>query len=110
VHEGKPDEGRPVLDVSEEGHEAEVHVELLVAVEESEAGIVCLEIDFDFLIAIHHDYIFEYARGGLAGVAREFEGVAMKMNGMDVVTGVVHADAVTLAFCQVKGGLGHHLS
>ena len=52
---------RSTFDVSEESHEAEVHVELLVAVEEREAGIVCLEIDFDFLIAIDHDNIFEYA-------------------------------------------------
>src|SRR6202158_5521467 len=122
VHEGKPDAGKtglrqaqsctkegPALNVGEEGHKAEVHVELLVAVEEREAGIVCLEIDFDFLIAVHHDYIFEYARGGLRGVAREFEGVAMEMDGVNVVTGVAHADAVTLAFFQVKGWLAHHL-
>ncbi len=57
---GSPD-GLTALCVGEEGHEAEVHVELLVAMEESQAGIVGLEIDFYFLVAADHYYIFYYS-------------------------------------------------
>jgi len=40
-----------VLNVIKQGHEAEVHVELLVAVEEGEAGIIGDEIYCGLLIA-----------------------------------------------------------
>ncbi len=50
-------------DVVEQGHEAEVHVELLVAVEEGEAGIVGDEVDLDFLVAADHDDVFDDAGG-----------------------------------------------
>ena len=39
------------LEVIEEGHETEIHVELLVAVEEREAWIVGDKVYFGFLIA-----------------------------------------------------------
>src|SRR5271165_1418392 len=55
------------LAVVEKGHEAKVHVKLLMAMEQGEAGIVGEEIDFGFLIAAQHDDIFENASGGFVG-------------------------------------------
>ena len=46
------------LGVGEEGHEAEVHVELLVAMEESQAGVVGEEVDVDLLVSADHHHIF----------------------------------------------------
>ena len=43
-----------LLDVIKKSHEAEIHVELLVAVEEREARIVGDEVHFRFLIATEH--------------------------------------------------------
>ena len=90
------------LGVGEQGHEAKVHVELLVAVEEGEAAIVGEEFDFSFLVAAEHDDIFEDAGGGDTGDADEFKTVAMKMDGMDVVALVAEAEAVTLAFFEME--------
>jgi hypothetical protein len=49
------------LGVGKKGHEAEVHVELLVAVEESQTGVLGEEVDLDFLVSAHHHYIFMYS-------------------------------------------------
>jgi hypothetical protein len=49
------------LVVGEKGHEAEVHVELLVAVEESQTRVLGEEVDLDFLVSAHHHYIFMYS-------------------------------------------------
>lgn len=87
-----------MLDIVEEAHEAEVHVELLMAVEEGEAGIVGDEIDFGLLVAAEHDDIFADAGGGDAGDLCEFEGVAMEMDGVNVVALVAEAEAVAAAF------------
>ena len=96
-------------DVVEQGHETEVHVELLVTVEESQAGVVGDEVDLHLLIAADHDDVFDDAGGGLAGDACELEAVAMKMDGVDVVAGVAHAQAVAMALMQVEGCGRHHL-
>jgi hypothetical protein len=50
----------PPLNISEQGHEAEVHMQLLVAVKQGEAGIVRNEIDLGFLVSSHHHDIFDY--------------------------------------------------
>ena len=42
------------LRVVEQGHEAEVHVQLLVAVKQGHAGIVGHEVDFGFLVSAEH--------------------------------------------------------
>ncbi len=63
---GLRNKGQGDLAVVEESHEAKVHVKLLVAMEESEAGVVGDEIDFGFLVATEHDDIFENASGGFA--------------------------------------------
>ena len=46
-------------DVIEQGHEPEIHMKLLVAMEQRQARIVSDEIDFRFLIAPQHDDVFE---------------------------------------------------
>jgi hypothetical protein len=46
--------------IVEKRHEAEIHVKLLVAMEEGEARIVGREIDFDFLIAVQHHHVLQY--------------------------------------------------
>lgn len=46
------------LHVVEEGHETEIHVELLVAMEEGEAGVVGDEGNFGFLVAVEHKDVF----------------------------------------------------
>jgi hypothetical protein len=52
------------LNVGEHGHEAEVHMQLLVAVKQGEAGIVGNEIDLGFLVSAYHHHIFDHAGGG----------------------------------------------
>ena len=91
------------LNVVEQGHEAEVHVQLLVAVEEGEAGVVGDEVDLDLLVAADHHNVLHDAGGRLAGDRCELEAVAMQVNGVDIVAGVAHAQAVALALLQVEG-------
>lgn len=95
-------------DVIEQRHEAEVHVQLLVAVEEGCARIVGDEVDFDFLVAADHDDVFHQAGGGQSGVARDFKSVPVQVDGVDVVAGVAQAQAIALAFFQVMGCGRHH--
>jgi len=85
------------LHIIEKRHEAEIHVELLMAVEEGEAGIVGDECNFGLLVAVEHKNIFEDTGGGFAGDADEFEAVAMQMDGMNVVAGIAESEAVALA-------------
>src|ERR1700751_70262 len=47
------------LHVVEQRHEAEVHVELLVAMEKRQTGIVRNKVDLCFLISAEHDHVFE---------------------------------------------------
>ena len=49
------------LDVIEQGHEAEVHVQLLVAVEQSEAGVIRNEVNLRLLVATNHHHIFDHS-------------------------------------------------
>jgi len=86
------------LRIVEEAHETEVHVELLVAMEKREAGIVGDEINFELLVAAEHDNVFADARGRSAGDLRELEGVAVEMDRVDVVALVEEAEAVAAAF------------
>jgi hypothetical protein len=77
-----------LLDVVEQGHEAEIHVELLVAVKQREAGIVGDEVEFDFLVSAQHHHVFHHARCRQSGQAGRFEAVTMEVNGMNVIAGV----------------------
>ena len=51
----------PSRNVVKQRHEAEVHMELLMAMEQSESRIVCDEIDLCFLVAADHDDILHQA-------------------------------------------------
>src|SRR6516225_7542442 len=95
------------LKVVEQRHKAEVHVQLLMAVEESEAGVVGYEGDFDLLIATQHDDIFEDSGGRLTCELVQFEAVAVKVDGMNVVASIAHANAIALALLQVKRRWSH---
>ena len=48
-----------MLRIIEQRHEPEIHVQLLMAVEECEAGVVGDEIDVGFLVTAEHDDVFE---------------------------------------------------
>src|ERR1035441_9977771 len=50
--------GIHLLNVIEQGHKPEVHVQLLVAVKQSEPWICVDKIDLDFLVPAHHHNIF----------------------------------------------------
>ena len=76
---------RQSLEIVKQCHEAEVHVELLVTMEQSKAGIVSDEIDFYFLVAPDHDDILQNSSGRPPRKAREFKTVPVQMNRMDVV-------------------------
>src|SRR5579862_2801957 len=99
-----PSARRPSLNVVEEGHEAEIHVELLVAMEEREAGIIGDEINGGFLVAIEHEDVFANTSRRLASDGGDFECVAMQVNRVDIVTRIAHADAIALPFLQMKRG------
>ena len=47
-----------LLDIIEQRHEAEVHVKLLMAVEQGQTRIVSNEIHFCFLVASQHENVF----------------------------------------------------
>ena len=69
-----------------------------MAVKQREAGIVRDKIHFNFLIPADHDHIFHHARSANSGKLGQFEAVAMKVNRMNIVAGIAHAQAVALAF------------
>src|SRR5579872_4318614 len=85
------------LHVIEQGHEAEIHVQLLMTVEQGFARIVGHEIDFYLLIAAEHDDILDDTRRRLAREAGQLETVAVQMNGMYVVAGVAHLQPIASA-------------
>src|SRR5689334_6163613 len=89
-------------DVIEQGHETKVHVKLLVTVKQREARIVCREVYFDLLISPDHNHIFHHARTRLPGELGEFKTVSVKMDRVNVVAGIAHSQAMTLAFAQME--------
>jgi len=93
---GHPQRSAP-LHVVEEGHEAEIHMELLVAMEKREAGIVGDEIDFGLLIATEHDDVLFDASCGDTRDLCKFEAVAVEVDGVDVVALIAETDAVAAA-------------
>ncbi len=93
--------GEPRLYVVEQSHESEVHVQLLVTVKERKARIGGDKVDFNLLVTSDHDYILHHARGGPSGNAGDFKTMPVKMDGMNIVAGIAHADAIALALMQV---------
>src|SRR6266853_276793 len=88
-------------DVVEQRHEAEIHVQLLVTMEQREDGIVGDKVDFDFLVASDHDDVFHHTGTRPPRKLGEFKTVPVKMDGMYIVAGVAHANAVALALPQM---------
>jgi hypothetical protein len=85
-------------DVVKQCHEAIIHVELLMAMEQGQPRIVGYEVDFRLLIPAKHDHIFHDAAGSFSGKTRQLEEVPMKVDRMYVVTRIAHANAISLAF------------
>ena len=90
------------LRVVEERHETEVHVQLLVAMEESEAGVVGNEIDFRLLVAAQHDHVLNDAGSFRSRKISKLKAMTMEMDGMNVVTGVAHPNAIALALLKME--------
>lgn len=78
-----------------------------MTMKEGHARIVGDEVDFHVLIATEHDNVFENSGAGFAENPGEFEAVPVKMDGMNIVAGIAHVQAVALAFFQVKDGGNH---
>jgi len=72
-------------------------VELLMAMEESQAWIIGNKINLHLLIAAQHHYVLQNPGGVSARQICKFEAVAMKVDRMDVVTGVAHLKAIAFA-------------
>src|SRR5215472_9164348 len=89
---------RLISRVIKQRHETKVHVQLLMAMEESKARIVSYEIDFMLLIATQHYDVLDDSRRFCTGEIGELEAVAMKMDRMNVVARVAHPNPVTFAF------------
>ena len=76
-------------------------MQLLVAVKERKAGIIRDKVDIDMLVTADHNDILHHARGRLSRNAGDFKTVPVKMDGMNIVAGIAHADAIALALMQV---------
>src|SRR5713101_4783992 len=72
-----------------------------MTVEQGQAGIVSCKIHFDFLISSDHNDILHHACGRYPRELGEFETVPVKMDRVNVVTGIVHPQAVTLALSKM---------
>ena len=84
--------------VVEQKHEAKIHVQLLMAMEQRQSRMIGNEIKFHFLKAADHDHILNDAGCRLASYAHELEAVAVQMQGMDVVAGVTEFKTVAASF------------
>jgi len=70
--------------------------------EEGKPGIVGDELDFSLLVATEHKNVLPDARSGSSCDVGQFKAMAMQMDGMNIVAGVVPADAVTPAFFEME--------
>src|SRR6266487_3603267 len=85
------------LYIVEERHETVVHVQLLVTVEEGQPRIISNKVYLGFLVSAQHQNIFQDSSCRLPGQARQVKTMAMEMDGMDIVTGIAHTNAIALA-------------
>src|SRR3974390_1267519 len=83
--------------IAEERHEPEIHVQLLVAMEERLARIVGDEIEFNFLKAAQHHHVLDDASGWLAAEPDQFETVPVQVQRMNVITGIAEFEPVAVA-------------
>src|SRR5215469_2404041 len=92
----------PRSHVVEQGHKPEVHVQLLMAVKQSHAWIVGYKVHLGFLVAAQHDNIFEHTGGRFSRQPRQLKAVSVKMDGVNIVTGISHSNPISLALLNVK--------
>src|ERR1700693_1283339 len=90
------------LRVVEKRHESKVHVQLLMAVKQGPAGVVGNEVDLDFLIPAEHRDILHDAGGDFPRDPDQLAAVAMQVDGVNVVAGIAHPQAVAPALVQAK--------
>jgi hypothetical protein len=83
-------------DVPKQGHESEVHMGLIVAVEQRCARIVRNEIGFGRTITWHNHNIFFQTCKQLGIDARDFEGVPVQVKRVIVSTPIDHLQPVFL--------------
>src|ERR1700722_19929371 len=91
-----------LLGVIEQSHEAKVHVQLLMTMEKRESRIIGDKVYFILLIATEHYNVFHYASGRRPGEVSHLEGVTMKMDGVNIIAGVAHAEAIAPALLEVE--------
>jgi len=77
-------------------------VQLLVAVEKRQAGVVRNKIYFSFLVASEHHDIFQYSRRWLSRQAGQLKTMTVQVDGMNIVTRVAHPETIALTFLEVK--------
>ena len=82
-------------------------MQLLVAVKERQSRVVRNEIDFRFLVTSQHQHVFQDSGGGFSCNAGQLKTMPVKMDRVDVITGVAHMNAIALAFLKVKGRRSH---
>ena len=77
-------------------------MQLHMTMEQGEARIISDKIDFYFLETAEHDDVFHDAGGMFAGDLGYFKAVSVQVHGVDVVGGVAHMEAVSLALFQLE--------
>src|SRR6266571_1702087 len=75
-----------------------------MTMKQGQAGIVSLEIHFDFLIPADHDDILRHTCTRLPRELGEFKTVPMEMDRMNVIAGIVHPQAVPLSLPEMESG------
>ena len=90
------------LSITKEHHEAEIHVVLLMAVEQRKAWVVGGELNDGFSAGINEDRIFVDAADGhgRAGELGDGEEMTVQMDGMIVSAVVLEAQTVSLPALQ----------
>ena len=95
---------RSVSNILNQLHEAEIHVQLLVAVKERRTRVVGDEIELDLLKPAKHHDVLNNPSGRFAADAHQLEAVAVQMQRMDIVARIAKFEPVALAL--VHGELG----
>jgi hypothetical protein len=94
---------RVFLSYVKQQFESAIHVELLMAVEERETFQGGRYIDLVLYEALHKHCVLYDAGRGLAIHARQFEAVAVEVDGMGVVGLVIEHQAVAPPLCSTRG-------
>jgi hypothetical protein len=81
--------------ILKESHEAEIHVEILVAVKQGEPGIIGYEIDINSAVALGEDGVFENSGRFFPMNFRDLEIVPVQVERMHVVALVDESESIT---------------